>query len=272
MKLHHYTTIENLALILNSKKIRFSRLTTVDDTEESENFGEYNIAPFIFVSCWTTNNVESIPLWKMYTGNMRGVRISFDGKPFHMRKLEINSSLPITIEGEVESPLTIEQIFNPECFVLPEFITNADFGGEVEYTDDLAGIYQDAVKITRNDDGSVNMSISGASSIAKHKSKVWAFQEEYRFNLMAFPAPKEGYTKDTFNNFHNLYVNAVYFGSSPRNNYIDVDLCPEKLNNMTITLGPLATISEKIIVNSLIQEYCPGAKVVDSSLKNKIRK
>jgi hypothetical protein len=189
-----------------------------------------------------------------------------------MRKLETNSSLLIKIEGEVKSPLTIDQIFNPECFILPEFITNADFGGEVEYTDDLAGIYQDAVRITPNDDGSVNMSVSGASAIAKHKSKVWAFQEEYRFNLMAFPAPKDGYTNNTFNNFHNLYVNAVYFGAFPKNNYIDVDLCPEKLNNMTITLGPLATISEQIIINSLIQEYCPGAKIVDSSLKNKIRK
>jgi len=35
MRIYHYTTINNLALILASKKIRFNRLDNVDDLEES---------------------------------------------------------------------------------------------------------------------------------------------------------------------------------------------------------------------------------------------
>ncbi|WP_214653896.1 hypothetical protein, partial [Vibrio anguillarum] len=70
MKFHHYTTIETLALILDSRKIRFNRLTNVDDMEEADLYGKYNIGRFLYVSCWTTNSIESIPLWNMYTGNM----------------------------------------------------------------------------------------------------------------------------------------------------------------------------------------------------------
>lgn len=61
MKLHHYTTIETLALILDSSKIRFNRLTNVDDIQEAELYGKYSVAPFLYVSCWTTSEVENIP-------------------------------------------------------------------------------------------------------------------------------------------------------------------------------------------------------------------
>ncbi len=35
MEIHHYTSIENLALILKNKTIRFTRLDKVDDSEEA---------------------------------------------------------------------------------------------------------------------------------------------------------------------------------------------------------------------------------------------
>lgn len=35
MRIYHYTSIETLALILDSQKIRFNRLDRVDDLEES---------------------------------------------------------------------------------------------------------------------------------------------------------------------------------------------------------------------------------------------
>jgi len=100
MKLHHYTTIENLVLILNSRKIRFSRLTTVDDTEESENFGQYNIAPFLYVSCWTINNIESIPLWKMYTGNMRVSDMESEKES----EIDVDKLIQQSIEKAISTP------------------------------------------------------------------------------------------------------------------------------------------------------------------------
>ncbi len=42
MKIYHYTTIETLALILESKCIKFSRLDMLDDKTESEPFSVFN--------------------------------------------------------------------------------------------------------------------------------------------------------------------------------------------------------------------------------------
>lgn len=49
--IYHYTSIENLALILNSQKIRFTRLDKVDDIEESTEYKKINVSKFLFVSC-----------------------------------------------------------------------------------------------------------------------------------------------------------------------------------------------------------------------------
>lgn len=77
-KIHHYTNIETLALILEDRTIRFNRLDRVDDISESKAFGKYDFGKFLFVCCWTDSNIESIPLWHMYTQKMRGVRITID--------------------------------------------------------------------------------------------------------------------------------------------------------------------------------------------------
>ena len=69
MKIHHYTSIETLALILKYKTIRFNRLDRVDDMEESM-YGsgptKIKLGQYVFVSCWTKDDLENISLWKMY--------------------------------------------------------------------------------------------------------------------------------------------------------------------------------------------------------------
>jgi len=77
MEIHHYTSIENLALILKNKTIRFTRLDKVDDSEEAGlSCKNIQLSYYTFVSCWTDSEEESIPLWKMYAGKeMHGIRI-----------------------------------------------------------------------------------------------------------------------------------------------------------------------------------------------------
>ena len=62
MMLYHYTTIDTLALILKNKTIRFNRLDKVDDVEEDAFSNGVHLGQYIFVSCWTKNSEESIPL------------------------------------------------------------------------------------------------------------------------------------------------------------------------------------------------------------------
>ena len=49
MKLYHYTSIENLALILKSQNIRFTRLDCVDDMEESVMYDQISFGKYTFV-------------------------------------------------------------------------------------------------------------------------------------------------------------------------------------------------------------------------------
>ena len=52
-KLQHYTKLESLKAILESKKIRFSSLSMVNDYYEGETQEIGNLGKYIFVSCWT---------------------------------------------------------------------------------------------------------------------------------------------------------------------------------------------------------------------------
>ena len=80
--LYHYTSIENLLLILKTKSICFSSLENVDDMEEMETEDLKNFGRFYYVSCWNKSSKESIPLWTMYSQDMKGVRIELPIFPF----------------------------------------------------------------------------------------------------------------------------------------------------------------------------------------------
>ncbi len=73
--LSHHTTLENLAFILESKSIRFKPLDTMDDLQESKSKGIRNAGQFIFVSSWTDEESENIPMWNMYADLKSEVRI-----------------------------------------------------------------------------------------------------------------------------------------------------------------------------------------------------
>lgn len=273
MNKHHYTTIETLALILNSKKIRFNRLTNVDDIQESKNYGKYDLSRFIYISCWTINDEESIPLWKMYTSDMKGVRITFSDDPFHMRKpnpLEM-PGLNISVTDDTLSPIPLNQMMSDEYFIVPSFLMKEHFGKTVEYVDDVTGMYENAVDLKVNPDGTANMSIPKVGDLAIHKNKVWAFQEEYRYNLLAFPPPVGGFSNQNIPEISNTAINAIYRGIAPETEFIDVDICPEKLSCLTITLGPLCSFADELLVKALLEKYSPNSRLIKSKLSGQIR-
>ena len=91
MKIYHYTSIEALAMILSNKTFRFGRLDTVDDPDEFSYKNTYGINPaqYIYVSCWSNNPNESIPQWKIYGNNQKGVRIALDNEMFPISYVQI---------------------------------------------------------------------------------------------------------------------------------------------------------------------------------------
>ena len=124
MRLYHYTTIDALALILKNKTIKFSRLDCVDDLEEGrvESSG-IKLGKHFFASCWTENPEESIPLWKMYSGDSYGVRISLDKDMFKKYHISSGTYNGISVEGSIECLLPVEEIFYKEYIPFPPNIT-----------------------------------------------------------------------------------------------------------------------------------------------------
>ena len=67
--LYHYTSLETLALILTNKSLCFNTLLNVDDIEEAETSDMGLLGKYVYVSCWTDEAAESIPMWQLYTPN-----------------------------------------------------------------------------------------------------------------------------------------------------------------------------------------------------------
>lgn len=186
MKIYHYTSIDSLALILKNRTLRFTRLDHVDDLEEAKvEQSQYDLAKFLFVSCWTENGEESITLWKMYSGGETGVRIgvekdmfegyfsfSFDEKTGDLK--EVRHSL-------------VPDDQQMDFFVLPVFDYNkAPFYRKVQYKEDLEeatkGIVKEEshVKEIRPDGSKVlNVSMSlDFNRLGTIKHSRWEFQDE----------------------------------------------------------------------------------------------
>lgn len=263
MKIHHYTSIETLALILKYKTIRFNRLDRVDDMEESM-YGsgptKIKLGQYVFVSCWTKDDLENISLWKMYT-NFKGVRITMDEDMF------VSYKVNETLKSYFPSPLYIID----ECYA--SSYINYITCHEIIYDKNIESKIKDLV-VPAGDTGA----FISTDKIGLYKSKEWEFQHECRFKITLFPFNVMDFDNSGPNialNFYGALLKSI--GPSLRSNipikkqFIDIPLNEEKLGEIIVMLGPKATESERIIVESLLKDL-PSAQIMDSYFKDKIRK
>lgn len=269
--LYHYTSIPTLALILKNKNIRFNNLLNVDDMEEGQSQDYENASKLIYISSWTQDEKESIALWKLYTPEMHGVRIGlpkFPFKKYDYKKGEYN--LKQDVQGSyinleeliktnktsitIDSPLLINVDYtNDENLLKPQIITVTETKvssfGKVENTTN------------------VNYDFS---KIGKYKRTHWEFQKEVRYWILCAP-----YSISEASSHMSNPMELMNFGKSkmedknmspPISEYY-LNLSEEALSKMEILLSPLSSSGEKIIVNTLVEKYCPSAKVENSLLK-----
>ena len=193
MKIYHYTTIDSLAMIMSSRSIKFNRLDKVDDLEERTEPSQVKLWQYLFVSCWTENPEESIPLWRMYSGNAHGVRIGMDIDMFE-DNIVGGSNVPAGIphQGYMIGKIPAQDYFRNVFFVLPAATTHIDkdrdtlFYCHVDYVDDVNEKTKDAYQLTMTDAIHASSNIN-FGAIGKYKNKRWAFQEETRFRLVVMP-------------------------------------------------------------------------------------
>lgn len=277
-ELHHYTTVNTLALILQSRKIRFNRLDRLDDIAESDQYGDFHLSSFLFVSCWTDSDVENISLWDRYSKGMTGVKISLPADPFEYHPLKEHPLLDIKIlGGEVLSFLPIEEMFTDEYMVSPSFLINRNLLiRKVEYLDESELIQKrrEAVEIVEVN-GQFNAKMKAPHDLTGYKSKIWALQQEVRYVLMIYPmqartpsgALNPAWAKDISVHLYQKMTD----GTKMSKEYFDIPIDEKYFNNMKITLGPRATEADRIIVKSLLEKYTTNGVLLQSSLTGRVR-
>lgn len=149
MKIYHYTNLESLALILKNKTIRFNRLDKVDDIEEgnAESLG-VRFCKYVFVSCWTENPEENIPLWKMYGGDFGGVRISVEQEMFQEYVVSDLDFGGQKSKGFIITKIPAKDLPHPDFWILSIADYENDlFYRHIEYVDDVFRYTKDAIQI-----------------------------------------------------------------------------------------------------------------------------
>jgi hypothetical protein len=274
--IHHYTSINTLSLILKYQSIRFNRLDRVDDVSEAKSYGKYELGKFLFVSCWTDSEIESIPLWHMYTDKMRGVRITLNDDWMYYRPLNPDPKYNMIQEGSLYAPVSFEKFFNDNYLILPNIFQRDKVLRKVKYVDNPSTYLNDVVDLKVQPDGKANMQLKEVNDFATYKQKIWAFQEEVRFILFILPTipiPADGFSnKQYLSALPSHVINSIISGTGPNLEYFDIDINPKVLDNITVTLGPLCDNGDEIVVDSLLQKYTNKGVLQKSKLTGNIRK
>lgn len=263
MKIYHYTSIENLALILKHKTIRFSRLDQVDDVEEATyGSGPYNtlLGQYAFVSCWTKEKKENLALWNMYT-KYKGIRIGLDEDMFITYPIKPNIKSFFNSYIKFENDYFISSINNEAKLIDVNYVTSPE-----DYIKDIVKEENDMLGIC-------------TENIGIYKRKEWDCQKESRFRLIIFPVnPKyvEIIQKRKLDDFSLLTQAMGAFCQSLKENYKisllykDMPIKKEALDNIEIMLGPNTSEGERAIVEALLTSF-PNHTIKDSYFKGKIR-
>ncbi len=244
--IYHYTSINSLALILSNQTIRFSALNTVNDLTEGKSADVGDLGMYLFCSCWTDHEKEHLPLWNMYTPNMRGVRIKLPCPIF-----------PTYDNGKL---FKNEDLFQESHMILP----NREPFRRIIYTNDPNKIKPKSLVNIGNGFEGINL-----DGLGLYKDEIWDFEKEIRFCFNIFPKPKTRKAHHSFNidELTKLIDNRTPLGF----NYYDLKIDNRSFEKMEITLGPKIIPGDKEIIESLIKRFNPKARVHASVLTNRIR-
>ena len=248
--LYHYTNLASLALILKNRTVRFNSLINMDDAEEVKTKNSAYLGKYCYISSWTDCAEESIPFWGLYTQQMSGVRIKMRKCPFNKSIV----SLPYYDNGNpFETYIPKPLITRNDIYLYPTI----PFLREVVYTtnDDLINP-SPITLLERNPNGTYNIQ-GNFNDVGGHKRDSWRFQSEWRYSIIVFPRGNNGEL--------NIHLEAN-ISDMPFDHY-DFTISDEAFSDIEITTGPKMSVGDKILLESLVKEYCPSAIIQPSSLQ-----
>lgn len=264
--LYHYTSLENLALILKNRTIRFNSLDKMDDLQEKETADLKNIGQFFYISSWTEDATESIPMWNMYASLTSGIRIKLRKNPFKIYENTavdlshvIHASVTDNTDGKpLLSIIPLTEMFE-KGFIAPQALAR-DLLRKVEYTDDQEKLYPRM--LTENG----NQFTIAMGEMGRYKNLHWSFQCEWRYILNILPVDLNQPVEASMNEFQ-LMANKMRWGIAKQPfPFYDMVIADEAFADMEITLSPRISAGNRIIVQSLIEKHNSSAMLCESSL------
>lgn len=263
--LYKYTTLESLALILKSKKIRLNPLTSMDDLQEAQSSDEIEYGKYVFISSWMDQPLESIAMWKLYSNMYSGVRIGIKENPFvkySVSQQDIKNVYPdAVLKGDkIDLIVPVEECFNDKYFVMK--ILYDKCLEKVEYTDKPELLSPQIFNI-----GQQGIEMKSAE-LGKYKNTYWEFQNEERYVLRFIPLDVKKITSDS--NAAQMVYDA-FMNQKSFIDYYDLEIRDDAFVSMEITLSPQFTLGNKILLEALKEKYNPNLKIVDSALKDMVK-
>lgn len=263
--LYKYTTLESLALILKSKKIRLNPLTMMDDLQEAQSSDEIEYGKYVFISSWMDQPLESIAMWKLYSNMYSGVRIGIEENPFvkyTVGRQDVKKIFPgVNVIGDrMELIAPIEECFNDNYFIL-NFLYEKSLE-KVEYTDKSELL---SPKIFDINQQRIELK---SSQLGKYKNTYWEFQNEERYVLRFLPLDVKKIlpSDNAATMVYDAFMNQKSFI-----NYYDLKLRDDAFDSIEITLSPQFTPGNRILLDSLREKYNPKMLVSDSILKDRVK-
>lgn len=264
--LYHYTNIETLALILRNHTFRLNSLDKMDDLQEQETADLKNIGQFCYISSWTDDVEESIPMWNMYTSINSGVRIRLKKNPFklHENTVEelrqvVNASVTDNSNGTpLKTLIPVADMFRRKY--ISTGLSPTNILHKVEYSSDSDKLYPKLVNI----DGD-KFSIA-LGTLGKYKNTHWSFQNEWRYILLLFPLDLNQPVQtlgDSVQIMGNKLLQGLEKQPFP---FYDMTIDDAAYCEMEITLSPKISAGNRIIVENLVEKYNPSATIKDSTL------
>lgn len=168
--LYHYTSINTLGLILKHKTLRLNNLTAMDDLDEAD-FGGKNWRKYCFISSWTEEENESIPMWNMYSDGMQGVRIKMQTYPFEEYDFKAFKTI-IQPKDMINSSYTIPTYIQDKI-LFPVRYDDIEYQKTMKSAD-IMQINGSEVKFEGN-------------KLGKWKNRYWDFQKEWRYRILVYP-------------------------------------------------------------------------------------
>ena len=236
--LYHYTSLGKLALILQSKKIRFSELAALNDLDEQKvRFSEQDTGlTKAYVSCWTEEEQESIPMWKMYTDLTSGIRICLPKKPFEDSFSFVSlkdGSLQITSLSEVKRVEIVGNLQEANA----DFLTINNSLTRIEYSDDIST--RDIIASEARCDFRIKFPLA----LGRLKRTAWEFEKEWRYIAILMTDGK------------NRAIPS----------YCDFGLREDVFKSIKILKSPMFSKENEVLLESLIEKFQIDPKQIKQS-------